>query len=63
MLMIGKEGPGKGTAETRWLNVVKNKMPFGPRVQKDMSHGNFGVSIDTERGQYHSNTFKTRTLP
>lgn len=53
LVMIGKENtPGSG--ESRWLNVCKNKTPHGPRVNPNLTHGQFEVKIDAERGRYSS---------
>lgn len=57
IIMVGKEhNPGQG--EVRWLNLCKNKMPFGPRVQPNLSHAQFEVKIDGARGRYLTVAYK-----
>ena len=55
LIMIGKEAV---SGEVRWLNVCKNKMPHGPRVKAGLSHGQFEVKIDAERGRYATVAYK-----
>lgn len=55
LIMIGKEAV---SGESRWLNVCKNKMPHGPRVKPGLSHGQFEVKIDAERGRYSTLAYK-----
>jgi replicative DNA helicase len=53
LLMIGKENMPQ-FAERRWINVCKNKMPHGPRVNEAVSHGQFEVAIDALRARYNT---------
>lgn len=57
MVMIGKDNtPGMG--DQRWLNVVRNKMPGGPRTQPDKRHGVFQVEFVGEKARFNTLAFK-----
>lgn len=60
LLMVGKE-PVSG--ESRWINVCKNKMPSGPRVNPALSHGQFEVRMDAERARYSSIAYRKSGKP
>jgi hypothetical protein len=55
-IMIGKDNaPGLGGR--RFINVVRNKLPGGPRTAPSNRHGVFEVAFDGERARYDSLAF------
>lgn len=52
-IMIGRDN-SPGLAERRFVNVVRNKLPGGPRTEAGLRHGMFEVKFDGERGRYES---------
>lgn len=52
-IMIGKDNaPGMG--ERRFINVVRNKLPGGPRTVPGLRHGMFEVGFSGETARYYS---------
>lgn len=55
-LMIGKShNPGKGGS--RFIAVVRNKMPGGPRTDPTMKYARFEVAFDWQTGRFESLSF------
>ena len=50
-LMIGKRNDGD--SNTRYLNIVKNKLAGSEMTEEKLRHGAAQVKIDPERGRYH----------
>ena len=53
MVMIGKDN-NPAFSEKRWLNVVRNKTPGGPRTNPDWRHGNFEVGFRGDIARFES---------
>lgn len=53
MLMLGKDN-SPGLSNRRWVNVVRNKLPGGPRTVPGNRHGVFEVEFDGERARYNT---------
>lgn len=57
MVMIGKDN-SPAYAEKRFLNVVRNKTPGGPRTKPNLRHGVFEVEFKGEVARFNSLAFK-----
>lgn len=57
MVMIGKDN-SPALAEKRYLNVVRNKTPGGPRTKPNLRHGVFEVEFKGEVARFNSLAFK-----
>jgi replicative DNA helicase len=58
-LMLGRSNEASDD-DKRFLSVVKNKGPYGPRVDPDRAHGKFEVSFDRITGRYKSLSYPNR---
>lgn len=56
-LMIGKEHDVT-LADKRFINIVKNKTPGGPRTDPKLKHGSLEVGFNGENGRYVSLIYK-----
>lgn len=62
MVMIGKDNT-PGMADRRWLNVVRNKMPGGPRTKPADRHGVFEVEFRGDIARVATLAFKKAGRP
>ncbi|HZC80992.1 MAG TPA: DnaB-like helicase C-terminal domain-containing protein [Nitrospiraceae bacterium] len=57
-IMIGRD-LNPAYSERRFLNIVKNKLPGGPKTEPKLKHGQFEVGFDGERARFYSMAYKT----
>jgi len=55
IIMIGKD---PSVEDKRYISIVKNKLPGGPRSVPAMRHGQFEVGFDETTGRYESLRYK-----
>lgn len=58
IIMIGKD---PGIEDKRFISIVKNKLPGGPRSVPSLRHGQFEVGFDELTGRYESLRYKRPT--
>lgn len=56
-LMIGKDH-NPAYSERRFIGVVKNKLPGGPKTDPKLKHGQFEVGFDGERARFYSLAYR-----
>lgn len=58
IIMIGKK---HGIEDRRYISIVKNKLPGGPRSVPALRHGQFEVGFNETTGRYFSLRYKSPT--
>lgn len=59
LIMIGKTN-NPAESDRRYMGVVRNKLPGGPRSRANLRHGQFEVKFDGERARFSSLVSKGR---